>query len=162
MQDFTWKTKIANTKGHWFLIIAFKLKNWEIYISGILHIKNTKADLEKKVDNFINDKATLITHISLSPTLYLYPIHWKKNDSYHSWHQLDSGMIKMNQDVMSTRHSKCFFSIYIFRTFIINIDCGRILTNIDNSTYDYNCHIQKIMILQVIQQICCEMLIGGG
>ena len=35
------------------------------------------------------------------------------------------------------------------------------LTNIDNSIYDYNGHIQKIMILQVIKQIFCEMLIGG-
>ena len=34
--------------------------------------------------------------------------------------------------------------------------------NLDNSTEDYNGHLQKIMILQVIQQILCEMLIGGG
>ena len=31
----------------------------------------------------------------------------------------------------------------------------------DNSTYDYNDHLQNIMILQVIQQVFCEMLIGG-
>ena len=68
----------------------------------------------------------------------------------------------MNQDVMSTRHSKCFFLIYIFRTLIMNIDCDRMMKNLDNSTYDYNGHIQKIMILQVIQQIFCEMLIGEG
>ena len=43
----------------------------------------------------------------------------------------------------------------------MNIDCDRILTNIDNSIYDYNGHIQKIMILQVIQQTFCEILIGG-
>ena len=42
----------------------------------------------------------------------------------------------------------------------MNIDCDRMLKNIDNSTDDYNGHIQKIMILQVIQQIFCEMLIG--
>ena len=53
-----------------------------------------------------------------------------------------------------------FFSI-VFRTLIVNIDCDRMLTNIDNSIDDYNGHIQKIMILQVIQQIFCEMLIGG-
>ena len=34
------------------------------------------------------------------------------------------------------------------------------LTNLDNSIDDYNGHIQKIMILQVIQHIFCEMLIG--
>ena len=43
----------------------------------------------------------------------------------------------------------------------MNIDCDRMLTNIDNSIDDYNGHIQKIMILQVIQQIFSEMLIGG-
>ena len=35
------------------------------------------------------------------------------------------------------------------------------LTNLDNSLDDYNSHIQKIMILQVIQQMFCEILIGG-
>ena len=43
----------------------------------------------------------------------------------------------------------------------MNIDCDRMLTNLENSIHDYNGHIQKIMILQVIQQIFCEMLIGG-
>ena len=43
----------------------------------------------------------------------------------------------------------------------MNIDCERMLTNIDNSIDDYNGHIQKIMILQVIQHIFCEMSIGG-
>ena len=43
----------------------------------------------------------------------------------------------------------------------MNIDCDRMLTNIDNILDEYNGHIQKIMILQVIQQIFCEMLIGG-
>ena len=36
-----------------------------------------------------------------------------------------------------------------------------ILENLDNSTDDYRGNLQKIMILQVIQQIFCEMLIGG-
>ena len=34
------------------------------------------------------------------------------------------------------------------------------LKNLDNSTDDYNGNLQKIVILQVIQQIFCEMLIG--
>ena len=54
-----------------------------------------------------------------------------------------------------------FFNI-LFRKFIMNIDCEIMLTNLDNSTYDYNGHLQIIMILQVIQQIFCEMLIEGG
>ena len=36
------------------------------------------------------------------------------------------------------------------------------LTNLDNSTEDYNGRLQKMMILQVIQKIFCEMLIVGG
>ena len=36
----------------------------------------------------------------------------------------------------------------------------KIIENLDNSTGDYNGYVQKIMILQVIQQIFCEMLIG--
>ena len=43
----------------------------------------------------------------------------------------------------------------------MNIDCEIMLTNLDNSTDDYNGNLQKNMILQVIQQIFCEMLIGG-
>ena len=61
---------------------------------------------------------------------------------------------------MSIRHFKCFFYIF-FRTLIMNIYCGRIKENMNNSTDDYGGHIQKIMILQVIQQIFCEMLFGG-
>ena len=43
----------------------------------------------------------------------------------------------------------------------MNIDCDSILTNLENSAEDYNSHLQKIIILQVIQQILCEILIGG-
>ena len=53
-----------------------------------------------------------------------------------------------------------FLNIF-FRTLIMNIDCDRILANLDNSIDDCNGHIQKIMILEVIQQIFCEMFIGG-
>ena len=53
-----------------------------------------------------------------------------------------------------------FFNI-CFRTLIMNINSYRILTNLDNSTDDYNGNLQKIMILQVIQHIFCEILIGG-
>ena len=43
----------------------------------------------------------------------------------------------------------------------MNIYYDMMLRNLDNSLDDYNSHIQKIMILQVIQKIFCEMLIGG-
>ena len=70
-------------------------------------------------------------------------------------------MVKMNQDVMSIRNSKFFYSIYIFRQLIMNIDCEKNIENTDNRKDDYRGYTQKIMILQVIQQIFCEMLIGG-
>ena len=43
----------------------------------------------------------------------------------------------------------------------MNIDCDMMLRNLDNILDDYNSHIQKIMILKVIQNMFCEMLIGG-
>ena len=43
----------------------------------------------------------------------------------------------------------------------MNIDCDIMLTNLDSSTDDYNGHIQKFMIRQVIQQIFFEILIRG-
>ena len=43
----------------------------------------------------------------------------------------------------------------------MNIDCDMMLRNLDNSLDNYNSHIQKIMILQVIQKMFCEILIGG-
>ena len=43
----------------------------------------------------------------------------------------------------------------------MNIDCKIYIENLDNNTDDYNGYVHKIMILQVIKQIFCEMLIGG-
>ena len=39
----------------------------------------------------------------------------------------------------------------IFRSLIMNIDCDMMLRNLDNSSDDYNSHVTKIMILQVIR-----------
>ena len=62
--------KIANTKktlrSHHYIEIE-KLRK---YLSGILNIENIKADLEKKVDEFINDKSDFNnTHIIKSNIL---------------------------------------------------------------------------------------------
>ena len=80
MQEITYKRKNADTKSIMHSHHYIEIEKLRKYISGILHIKNIKADLEKKVDEFINDKTTLITHISLIPTFYLYPIYRKKNN----------------------------------------------------------------------------------
>ena len=53
-----------------------------------------------------------------------------------------------------------FFNI-LFRTLIMNIYCEKNIGNMDNSSDDYRGYIQKIMILQVIQHIFGEILIGG-
>ena len=70
------------------------------YLSGILYIYNDRAYLGNKMNLFINDKATLTTNISLSATSNLHPIYRKNHVSYHPWKKFDSGMVKMNQDVM--------------------------------------------------------------
>ena len=70
-------------------------------------------------------------------------------------------MVNMNQDVMSTRHYKCFSSHIHFQTVNPEYLLGKIIENLDNSEDGYKGYIQKIMILQVIQQFFCEMSIRG-
>ena len=53
-----------------------------------------------------------------------------------------------------------FFNIF-FRQLIMSIDCDKIIENMDNSADIYRGYTQKMIILQVIQQIFCEMVIGG-
>ena len=43
----------------------------------------------------------------------------------------------------------------------MNIDCEKVIENPDNGKDDYIGYITKTMILQIIQQIFCETLIGG-
>ena len=104
--------------------------------------------------------ATWITNISFSKTKNLYPVYLKNHVTHHPWHQLDSGMVKINLDFMSNLHSKWFFQ-YIFKNVNHEYWFWEIIENLDNSTDDCNGYVQKIMIMQVIQQILCEMLIGG-
>ena len=70
MQDFTRTTTVADTKRTLRSHHYIEIEKLGKYISGILHIKNTKADLEKKVDEFINDKSECNnTHIIKSNIL---------------------------------------------------------------------------------------------
>ena len=43
----------------------------------------------------------------------------------------------------------------------MNVDCEKIINNLDNSVDDFISYLQKIVILQVVQQIFCEILICG-
>ena len=52
-------------------------------LSVILSMENDEADLGKKTNQFINDKATLITKISLIATSNLYLIYRKSKVSYN-------------------------------------------------------------------------------
>ena len=53
-----------------------------------------------------------------------------------------------------------FFDIF-FSPLIMNIDCEKIIEHMDNIKDYYRGYIQKIMIPQAIQHICCEISIGG-
>ena len=131
------------------------------YFYGITLIKSTQADREKNVDEFINDKIDFnTTHIIKSN---IQPVTNVPEETRFISSMTLTGF-KNDQDesrcYVNSKFQVLFFNIF-FRTLIINIDCDRMLTNLDNSIYYYNGHIQKIMVLQVIQQIFCEMLIGG-
>ena len=52
-----------------------------------------------------------------------------------------------------------FFNIF-FTRLIMNIDCEKYREHMDNCKDNYRGYIQKIVILQVIQNIFCGMLIG--
>ena len=52
-----------------------------------------------------------------------------------------------------------FFDIF-FSPLIMNIDCDEIMENMDSTADYYRSYIQKIVILQVIQKIFCQILIG--
>ena len=66
----------------------------------------------------------------------------------------------MNQDVLSNRHIKFFFYI-IFRHLGMNINFNTIIENMYNIEDEFGTYFWKNMIVQVIQQIFCDMLILG-
>ena len=52
------------------------------------------------------------------------------------------------------------FNIYIIQL-ILNIDCNKIIEEIDDREDEFTNNIQKTLIMRVIQKCFCEMLIGG-
>ena len=70
MQDFTWKRKNSDTKRTLSFHHYIGSENLRKYLYGISYIENIKADLEKKVDDLINDKSDFNkTHIIKSKIL---------------------------------------------------------------------------------------------
>ena len=131
------------------------------YLSGIPYIENNKADLGKNMDQFINDKSDFNNTHSINSNIQ--PVSNIPEEERFISSMTPIGY-RNGQD-----ESRCYvnfsfqvllFNIF-FRTLIMNIGYERVLTNMNNSTYGYNGYVQKIMILQVIQQIFCEILIEG-
>ena len=106
LQDFTRKRKILMQKRHYVCIITLKEKNQEniCLVSYIWIMMRHIKEIRQISSSMI--LPTLITNLSFSSTTNLNPIYLKNHVTYHSWQKLDSWMVKLNQDVMSTRPSK--------------------------------------------------------
>ena len=90
------ENKNADTKKKLWSHHYIEGKKWRKYMSVILSIDNYETDLGKKKIRSLMILATLITKISFIATTKLYPIYLNNHVTYHPWHQLDSGMVKMN------------------------------------------------------------------
>ena len=114
MQDFIWKTTIDNTKmtlrSHHYIGIE-KLRK---YLYGITHIKNNKADLEKKVDEFINDNIDFNnTHIIKSNIQPVYNVP-EEERFISSMTPIGFGNDQDESRCYVNSTFQVFFSIYIF------------------------------------------------
>ena len=119
------------------------------------------TDLEKKTNHFINDFSNFNNkHIiqNYQKTKSNIP-----EESHYISSMTSTGFIN-GQDESNCYIKYSFqvlFLIIFLRRLIINIECDKIIENMDNIEDDDRVYIQKNMILQVIQKIFCEMLIGG-
>ena len=161
MQDFTWKTTISDTKRTLCYHHYIGIEIWRKYLNGITLIKSTQVDLDKKVDAFINHKIDFnTTHIIKSD---IQPVINVPEEARFISSMKPTGFRNYQDEsrcYVNSIFKVLFFNMFL-RTLIMNIDCDIMLTNLDNSIDYYNGHIQKIMVLQVIKHIFCEMLIGG-
>ena len=75
MQDFTWKITIANKKSTLSCHHYIGIEKLRKYLYGITLIQNTKTDLEKEFDEFINNKIdfnnTHIINSNIKPVSYV-------------------------------------------------------------------------------------------
>ena len=109
-----WKKIIADTKktlrSHHFI----EIEKFGEYLSGILSINIDEVDLEKKQNQFIIEISNFNNkHIIWCNNKPISNIPEEPRVTYHPWNQLNSWMVKINQEVMSTLHSKSFY-IYLF------------------------------------------------
>ena len=83
MQEFTWKNTITDTKRTLHSHHNISIELLRKYLNGITLIESTQADLEKKVDEFINNKIDFNTaHIVKSDIQQITNIP-ENHDSYH-------------------------------------------------------------------------------
>ena len=161
MQDFTWKTTINDTnrtlRSHHYISID----SWRKYLNGITVIDSTQAELDKMVDEFISNKTKFQTKQIIKSDIQQIMNMPEKARFISS---MTPTGFKNDQEksrcYVNSTFQVLFFNVF-FRSLIMNIDCDMMLRNLDKSSDDYNSHVTKIMILQVIQKMFCEMLIGG-
>ena len=105
---------------------------------GILSVENDKADLGEKTNQFINDKINFYNkHIQDISNIPEEP---------HFISSMTPIGFSNGQD-----ESRCYvnlsFQVPFFNIFkkmlIMNIDCEKMLSNMDNSTYDFYGNLQK-------------------
>ena len=130
-------------------------------MSGILSIDIDEADLEKKKNKSRND-------INEFNNKHIIQCYNKTISNIPEEPRFISSTIPpvfINGRYESRCYANSSFQVLFFIIFLrqlrMNIYCEKITKNMDNIEYDYRCYIQRIIIMQVIQLIFCEMLIGG-
>ena len=119
----------------------------------MLSINIDEANLEKKKNQLINDISELNNKYIIQ--CYNKTISNVPEEPRYISSMKPTGFI--NGQYESICYANSSFQVLSFNIFlrqvIMNIDHEKIIEHIDNSKDDYEFYIQKIMILQVIQQI---------
>ena len=82
----------------------------------------------------------------------------KRDGTCLSWHQLNLLMVKTNPDVIWIHHLK--INLNFSQQSILNINCDKIVEQLDDSKDEFSTKFQNITIVQVIQ-IFFEMFVCG-
>ena len=98
--------------------------------------------------------------MSYSYTISLYPAY---QEEQYITRMTPTGFINVQYESICGANSSFqvhFFNIY-FRQLIFNIDCAKNIEEIYDSEDGFSSNFHKVVIIQVIQNIVYEMLIGG-
>ena len=127
----------------------------------MLYIYIDEVDSENKRNQFIND-------IINSNNKHIIQCYNKTISNIPEEQRYISSMTPTGF-INGKDESRCYvkspFQVIFFKNLfgllIMNTDCEKVIEHMENREDYYKGYIQKIMILQVIQHIFCEMLIGG-